>query len=235
MTRYSPSTLRRLGALALWLLFGTAACSAPPFDTDRMVSEWAEYMQRDYVLRPGDTVTVTVYQNEDLTQEVVVSPLGTVNLRRLAEPFRASDLTIGGFRAKVQQAYAAVVNDAEVSVTLTQVSASSVYVAGEVRRAGPIAWVQGMTAGQAIAAAGGFLITAKDSDVRILRSSGSPAANTYRVDMESVLYDGGPDFLLLPGDIVFCQTSGIADVGNWVDLYIRRLLPINPGNVVTGV
>jgi hypothetical protein len=46
-----------------------------------------------------------------------------------------------------------------------------------------------------------------------------------------VLYAESPDFLLLPGDVVYAQTSTIADMGNWVELYIRRLLPF----AITGV
>ena len=73
-------------------------------------------------------------------------------------------------------------------------------------------------------------LTAKGSDVRILRNA-NPKPRTFRVNYDEILFSASPDFILLPGDVVFCQTSGIADAGNWVELYIRRMLPIP----ITGV
>jgi len=67
--------------------------------------------------------------------------------------------------------------------------------------------------------------------VRVLRNSGKGTDKTYRVNAEQILFEASPDFLVLPGDVVFCQTSGIADAGNWVELYIRRLLPFQIGGL----
>ena len=51
-----------------------------------------------------------------------------------------------------------VIRDPEVSLSLVEVGATSVYVAGEVRRPGPVAWTPGMTLSQAIAASPAFSI-----------------------------------------------------------------------------
>lgn len=223
MTRCSRAAL---AAFALPFAFVAACSSAPPFDAAAMVRDWAQYMQKDYVLRPGDRLAISVYQQPDLTQETVVAPNGSVSLRRIPDPLPAAGVTVGSFRTLVQQRYAEVpVEHAEVSVSLVEASAKSVYVAGEVQKPGVVPYVTGMTLSQALAAAGGFLITADDDDVRVLRNQPMAGPHTYRVNVEQTLYESGPDFLLLPGDVVFAQTSGIADVGNWVELYIRRVLP----------
>jgi len=67
-------------ALLLIALFA-GGCAAPPFDAKSIVQEWAAFMERDYVLKPGDKILVTIYPpSEDLPpQEVSVSPSGTVN------------------------------------------------------------------------------------------------------------------------------------------------------------
>ena len=44
----------------------------------------------------------------------------------------------------------------------------------------------------------------------------------------------GGGFLLLPGDVVYAQTSTIADLGNLVELYVRRLLPFSLGGPALG-
>jgi len=70
--------------------------------------------------------------------------------------------------------------------------------------------------------------------VRILRVNPDGTQRTFRVNMEAVLLDEQPDFLLLPGDVVYAQTSTIADIGNWVELYIRRMLPFQIGGPAFG-
>jgi protein involved in polysaccharide export with SLBB domain len=140
---------------------------------------------------------------------------------------RAAGLPIAGFRARVQEAYKLKLKDAEVSVLLLEAAAKSVYVAGEVKTAGAIAYTPGLTLLQALATAGGMELTAQPEAVIVSRKDGKGRIGAYRIDVEAIIYQPqAPDFLLLPGDVVFVSTSGIADVGNWVELYIRRLIPL---------
>ncbi|MFO1031635.1 MAG: polysaccharide biosynthesis/export family protein [Planctomycetota bacterium] len=233
--------------LASFLVLVAAACSsAPPFDAKAVATEWAAFMQRDYVLRAGDRLSIRVdtgsnarptasgSETPDNVQEVVVSPTGTIDLRRLPAPLSVSGRSVGAVRTMVLDAYKSEFNEPTISVTLTEASAQSVYVCGEVSRPGPVAYVPGLTMTQAIASAGSFLITIKHSDVRILRINPDGTQRTFRVNMNAVLLDEWPDFLLLPGDVVYAQSSSIADVGFWIDLHIRRLLPFAIGGPALG-
>ena len=210
-----------------------AGCAAPPFDAKAIATEWAAYMQRDYVLRPGDRLSVRVEglsggaaDARDNIQEVVVSPTGTIDLRQLPGPLVVGGKSVGAMRTQVVEAYKALnFTEPRVGVSLTEAAAQSVYVCGEVFRPGPVVYQPGLTMTMAIAAAGSFNYTIKHSDVRILRINQDGTQRTTRVNMEAILLDQQPDFLLLPGDVIYAQTSGIAEVGNWVDLWIRRLLP----------
>lgn len=224
--------MRHLLLLSLLLL--TAGCaSAPPFDAKAVAQEWAAYMQRDYSLRPGDKLMVQVSQlggeatEADVVQEVIVSPTGTIDLRRLAAPMQVAGRSVGTVRTLVLDAYKNEFKNPRISVSLMEAAAQSIYVCGEVFRPGPVPYQAGLTMTQSVAAAGGFNYTIKDSDVRILRIAPDGTQRTFRVNMAAVLQDEQPDFLLLPGDVVYCQTSTIADLGNLVDLYIRRLLPFS--------
>lgn len=229
-TRTRPSSSRIVSIVVLAFGLLLASCAAPPFDAERIVREWSSFMEKDYVLRPGDKIQVDVYPSEDLQQEAIVSPRGTVNLKRVSGELRASGKSIGAFRRMVQQAYGKVLQDAEVTVSLAEATVNSIYVTGEVRRPGPTPYMPGMTLAQAVAAVGGFDIRAKSSDVRILRYYGSAdRVRTHRINMNDIMLEGGPDFMVLPGDVVYCQTSTIADLNDIVTLYIRRLLPIQVG------
>ncbi len=226
MKRVFRSRRIRRGLLGALVLLAAGCAGAPPFDAKAVLREWTSFMQRDYVLRPGDKIAVTVAGKDDLSLETVVSPSGTVVLKRIDGELRAAGKTIAAFRREVRAAYAKFLLEPDVAVTLVEPSARSVYVAGEVRSPGAVPFVPGMTLTQALASAGGLDITAKWSDVRVLRNDGRGGDHTFRVNVDRVLHDGAPDFLLLPGDVVYAQTSGVADVGNFVELYIRRILPV---------
>jgi len=226
--------MRTLVCTALLLVL--AACAAPPFDAKAVALEMAAFMQRDYSLRPGDKLTVRVDlgtepREQANDQEVVVSPTGSIDLRLLPAPVQVAGRSIGAVRALISDEYKKQFANPRVSVNLREAALQSVYVSGEVARGGAQPYQAGMTMTQAVAAAGGFAITVKESDVRVLRINTDGTQRTFRVNMAAVLRDEQPDFLLLPGDIVYCQTSTIADLGNVVELYIRRLLPF----AITGV
>jgi protein involved in polysaccharide export with SLBB domain len=201
-------------------------------------------MQRDYVLRPGDRLAIRVdsealrtaetAETRDAVQEVIVSPTGGIDLRRLSAPLHVSGKSVGAVRTLILAAYQQSFRDVTVSVILTQAAVQSIYVCGEVQRPGPVVFQPGMTMTQAIASAGSFTILVKHSDIRILRINPDGTQRTFRVNMDSVLLDQSPDFLLLPGDVVYAQTSTIADIGNIVELYIRRLLPFDLGGPTVG-
>jgi protein involved in polysaccharide export with SLBB domain len=233
--------------VALLVALAAAACSsAPPFDAQAVAREWASFMQRDYVLRAGDRLMVRVdglsqgvsasaTDARDNIQEVIVSPTGTIDLRRLAGPLMVAGKSVGAVRTLVLESYRAIIPDGlGVSVTLTEAATQSVYVFGEVFRPGPVPFSPGLSMTQAIAAGGGFNYTVKHSDIRILRIAPDGTQRTFRVNMSDVLLDESPDFLLLPGDVVYCQTSTVADIGNLVDLYFRRMLPFQIGGPAIG-
>lgn len=230
---------------AFSLVFAMASCrSAPQFDAKAVATEWAAFMQRDYVLRSGDRLAVRVdelgapaqAEARDNVQEVIVSPTGTIDLRRLPAPLQVAGRSVGAARTLIMGAYAtAVFKEAPVvSVMLTEAATQSVYVAGEVRNPSAIPFHPGLSMTQAMAAAGGFTHLVQHRDVRILRINPDGTQRTFRVNMLAVLEDEWPDFLLLPGDVVYAQASGIADAGYAVDLWIRRLLPFSIGGPALG-
>ncbi|MEM7204683.1 MAG: polysaccharide biosynthesis/export family protein [Planctomycetota bacterium] len=215
--------MKRVVLAVLPLLVGCAG--APPVPVEQMVQEWAAFMNRDHLLVPGDVLTISAFQQPELTQEVTVSAEGSVSLTRLANPVRAAGRPVAEFRAAVESSYAELLPSVEVSVNLKKPNVKSVFVAGEVNRPGAVPWSSQLTITMAVAAAGGFQITAKDSDVLLVRPVADGSPRTVRVNVWGVLKSREPDVPLLPGDVVWAQTSGIADVGNWVELWIRRLLP----------
>ena len=83
-----------------------------------------------------------------------------------------------------------------------------VYLVGELMRPGgfQVEHNNRLTLLEAIALAGGLTRTAKASQSRLIRRSAT-GREEMRVDLQKVLYGGGPDMLLTDGDIVFVPTS----------------------------
>jgi polysaccharide export outer membrane protein len=83
-----------------------------------------------------------------------------------------------------------------------------VYLVGELTRPGgfQVEHNNRLTLLEAVALAGGLTRTAKASQSRLIRRSAT-GREEMRVDLQKVLYGGGPDMLLTDGDIVFVPTS----------------------------
>lgn len=216
--------------LVLVLIPVLGACAAPPFDARAVAMEWAAYMQKDYALQPGDTLTVTVHPDA-VVQQIRVPPTGKALFARLPHAVQVAGRTMPALAQELEREYRKQYAEPQVQVSLASLAGPTVYLAGEVGGGGAQPYVAGMTLAQAVAAAGGLRHTAKASDVRILRNVPGQPPRTIRVDLDRILHDEAPPFLVLPGDVIYCQTSWAADVGNWIDLYIRRMIPI-PVNTI---
>lgn len=216
----------RLACVALALL---AACSsAPPIDAKLVVQEWVAYMNQDHVLVAGDVLDIHVPSVNPPTHRVAVSAEGSVSLPQLAQSLQGGGRTMSQFRQQVIETYNRTgTNPGNVTVTLATPSIKSVYVLGEVREPGPVPWNEQMSLAKAVASTGGTIVTAKPSDVYITRADpASLQPRTFRANLTSIAYGESMDFPLLPGDLVFVQTSAGGDVAYFVDLWIRRVLPI---------
>lgn len=231
----------RRTAVALATALLLAACSsAPPFDAKAVVQEWAAYMNQDHTLVPGDTLEIAIPElgGDQTSVRVVVSSEGAVSLPQLGASLSTTNKTVAQFRQEVVEAYrqAGKSQVQAVTVSLAAPSAKSVYVCGEVREPGAVAWHEQLTLSKAVASTGGTIVTANWKDVYITRADrATQVPRSYRVNLKDVLYGESMDFPLLPGDVVFVQTSVGGDVAYFVDLWVRRVLPIESVGAVFGI
>lgn len=113
-------------------------------------------------------------------------------------------------------------------MSIVRFSEKQVYVGGEVARPGFIPYRRGMTALQAIMAAGSFLDTARLDSVIVIRDSGDPRNSIARkIDLQEVVTGGVPEPLqLAPHDVLFVPKTGVAHADVWVRQHIKELMPI---------
>ena len=100
---------------------------------------------------------------------------------------------------------------------------------GEVAKPGMISLVGLMTVLRAISQAGGVKDSARTTEVIVIRrgADNKPLAIAVNLDKAIDGTDMSQDIILRPFDIVYVPKSPIANVNKWVDLYIRKNLPIS--------
>jgi protein involved in polysaccharide export with SLBB domain len=182
-----------------------------------------------YVLQVGDQLAIKFYTNPELNEEVVIRPDGMISLQ-LIDDVQAAGLSPAQLDAELTQRYTSELATPEVSVIVADNGGQRVYVAGEVAEPGEIKLAGGLTVGQAIEAAGGFLTTAHRRHVVIIRRGPDGKPVGQQLDLRPVFEGTDPevDVPLQPYDIVHVPRSLIANLDLWVEQYIRDLLPVQP-------
>ena len=196
----------------------------PPLDASQ---ELLPEHEAEYRLQPGDLLRVKFLYHPELDLKVPVGPDGNIALQ-VAGAVHAAGLTTVELEKVVKERTSDRLREPEVAVMVAQLGDRKVYVAGEVRIPGFVAFRPGMSPLQAIADRGGFTDTARIDSV--LRLSAGP--NDYqgtRLDLSKPLHDGRAERVqLLAGDVLYVPRTFIGDVDAFVRVYIRGILPIEP-------
>ncbi len=124
-----------------------------------------------------------------------------------------------------------ILRDPEVIVSVTKFAERSVYVAGEVGKAGSIPYAKGLTPLQAVIAAGGFLEGARADSVILIRTNDSSEEVLARkINLVAVVADGMKEpIYLAPHDVVYVPKTPIAEAGLWVKQHITDIIPVFRG------
>jgi polysaccharide biosynthesis/export protein len=147
--------LRRLFGVALScavLLFGQAVALADEL----------------YLLNPGDRLEITVWEEEQLKQEVVVLPDGAISFPLVGHVTAAGKTTeelVGLLRERLRK----FIPDAEINVRLLAADGNIIYVTGEVAKPGAFPMTRPTNVMQALSMAGGLTEFAEKNSIIVLR------------------------------------------------------------------
>lgn len=122
-----------------------------------------------YLINPGDILLIYVWNEKDLSQEVLVRPDGAVSVP-LAGQVQAGGLTVPEVEKNLTLALTKFMKDQPtVNIMIKQTAGNIVYVIGKVNRPGPFPINQPTDVMQALAMAGGLNAFAAESSINILR------------------------------------------------------------------
>lgn len=187
-----------------------------------------------YRVGAGDELNFRFTYTPELNTVAVVRADGKVSLPLLGE-VPVAGLNLRELSDNVQLALAQRVRRPEVVINVQgNLPSQRVFVGGEVTKPGVQPLAGSLTAMQAVLAADGLKDTAQPREVTVLRTTPGGERLVYRVDMKALMDGRQPaedaqDVVLAPYDVVIVPRSGIANVGLWVDQYIRRVLPVSLG------
>lgn len=124
-------------------------------------------LNQPYTLDAGDRVRVTVFEQADLTNTYNIDPAGFLSFP-LVGNIPARGKTVKQLETEIANHLRnGYLRQPNVSVEIDRYR--PVFIMGEVGSAGQYAYVPGMTAQKAIAAAGGFTPRANQKDIDITR------------------------------------------------------------------
>jgi len=207
--------LRVLGAASASLLLA-ALCTAQKLEP--------------YRVQINDVLEFLFFKNIELNQTQTVGPDGMVSLQLIGS-VQVIGRTVDEITAEVTTLYAKELVHPQVTVAVKEYSGLKVYVGGEVNQPGIQIYRGGLTALQAVVAAGGFKTTATLSSVIHIHKGpkGEPIGDI--LDLERLLKHAefGRDVALTPKDIIFVPRSKIANANLFIEQYFRNMWPIPIG------
>ena len=167
-----------------------------------------------YLLRPGDHIAVSVYQEQDLTEgDVPIDETGMISLPLIGE-MRVAGRSVGEVSADIQKAYGTrFLRDPQVNVRLEKASPRTISVEGQVTKPGQfqIEPGTGNTLLSALAMAGSPSESARLDEVLVFRTVNGQRLGA-RFDLTEIRAGRAADPQILPGDVIVVGFSALRGV-----------------------
>lgn len=228
--------MRALGTLiVLVMLCSVMTACAPTMPPGLMIDKRADIMplaadaNQSYRMHAGDVIEIKFYFDDKLDEKTVIAPDGRITLQLVGEVM-AAGLTREELRETLQKAYAEHdKRDPNLVVMVREFSGQSVYIGGEIRNPGVLQTFGNLTVLQAVFQSGGFLNTAEKRSVVLLRKTAEGHVAFATLDLDQDLSSGAlaHDAVLQPFDVVYVPKSRIAQVNQFVEQYIDKVLPFS--------
>ena len=121
-----------------------------------------------YLLGPEDVVKISVWKDEQLTQEVIVRPDGMISFPLVGD-VAAAGRTVEDIRLELVKRLNKFVPNPHVAVMATKLHSYKIYVTGRVNKPGEFLVGHYTDVLQALSLAGGLTPFAAENDIKVMR------------------------------------------------------------------
>jgi polysaccharide export outer membrane protein len=150
---------------AILLVVAVLACSQASADG---LSAATPPGPSEYILQPGDILTVSVWKEQDLSLEVLIRPDGGLSFPLVGD-VTATGKSVAALRSEFTERLMKYIPNPVVTVAVKAIGGNRVYVLGKVTRPGEYMFAHPVDVMQALSLAGGTTSFAALNDIVILR------------------------------------------------------------------
>jgi polysaccharide biosynthesis/export protein len=206
--------------------------SKSPIDTKDAVSKKDNKLATlaesniDYFIAPEDVLEIFVWQNPDLSKNVIVGSDGKVSYP-LAGMVKAAGLTIEQLQEELKDRLSKYIKYPQITVMVTKFAGNKVVILGEIKSPGVYSYAGQIDLLKLVGMSGDFTRSARSDSVIVVSGNLTNKPQVRRLNLKSAMYKGtsDPSFMLSPGDVVYVPRSYIADFNRFLDS-MRPILDI---------
>jgi len=180
---------------------GPGATSDVPKTSQSPAQTAAAKVDDNYVIGPGDVLTVAVWKEQALSGNVLVRPDGMISMSLIGD-IQASGQTPIQLADQISTRLKKFIQDPNVTVVVSQIHSKVIYMLGEVAKKGPIEMTPGMTFLEAISIAGGPTDYANKKKIYILRQDGGKQVKVPVQYKKALNGDSACNLELKPNDTI---------------------------------
>lgn len=178
-----------------------------------------------YLIGEDDNLRITVWQNQDLDQDVIVRPDGKISFPLIGD-IQAVGLTIPGLDDVITEKLKDFIKYPEVSISLRKMGGARVMILGQVNAPGLYAVTGARSIMEAISMAGGLTRDSVPSSAVLIRG-GFSSPNIQRVNVAKIFKgDLRQNVILQSQDIIFVPRKFVSDLSYFLN---QVLDPISKG------
>ncbi len=169
----------------------------------------------EYAVGDGDVLFISVWENPDLDQEVVVRPDGRISFPLVGD-LPAAGMSIVALDEMLTERLKEYIRAPEISISIRKLGGSKVIMLGEVAHPGVYAVSGSKTVLEAVALAGGFTPDAVSNSIVLIRG-GFQDPHVQRLNLKHPLLRGrniDQNVALQSEDIIFVPRTFIADLSH---------------------
>ena len=153
-----------------------------------------------YLLGPEDRLRISVWDNKELTVDLVIRPDGKISMP-LLQDVPAEGLTAAQLAANIQDGLSAYIVTPEVSVIVLEVNAPKYYIIGYVTRPGTFPLRGDTSVLQALALAGGMTQFASPRSIKLIRAN-KGRQEVRKINYYDLIESGEGNYLIKSGDTI---------------------------------